>query len=284
MKRLAFALLFLVLSTASTWAQAVGTHAAGNPGSRFYSQTFTASGSFVVPSGVATLFATGCGAGGGGAGGHTADPGGGGGGGSGATCVSGMPVTVVPGSTLTLTIGTAGIGGAAGSGGGVANVATTIAGLPIGTYTIQGGNGAATFGTATNGGNGGFVSAIFPAVVGDADNGPNGTAVNNRVSGGTVGLVSGGGAGGGATGPGNGGSSPLINGYRTADTTSGAGSGTKGGGGAGGQGLLGVGGSGGSNAAGTPCTVGYGGGGGGGAASFAGGNGCPGVLYLQWWN
>src|SRR3990167_1042106 len=111
----ALIVLFLVLVTPSVWAQsAIGTAAAGSPGSRFYSQTFTTVGAntFVVPSGVTTIFVTGCGGGGGGAGGHTADPGGGGGGGAGASCVSRLPVSVGAGSCLTVTVATAGGGGA----------------------------------------------------------------------------------------------------------------------------------------------------------------------------
>jgi hypothetical protein len=55
-----------------------------------------------------------------------------------------MPVFVTQGLSLTITIGTAGLAGAINASGGVVNVNTTIAGLPIGTYTIQGGNMAAT--------------------------------------------------------------------------------------------------------------------------------------------
>lgn len=63
------------------WAGDASAQLTPRGGARPYAQTFTSTGSFVVPNGVSTVYLTGCGAGGGGGGGHTADPGGGGGGG-----------------------------------------------------------------------------------------------------------------------------------------------------------------------------------------------------------
>ena len=56
-----FVLVVLLLCAPSVFAQAVGTHAAGSPGSRLYSQTFTTVGAntFIVPTGVSTIFVTG---------------------------------------------------------------------------------------------------------------------------------------------------------------------------------------------------------------------------------
>jgi hypothetical protein len=90
------------------------------PGPYSRSQFFSASGSFVVPGGVTAVNITMIGGGGGGGGGH-ATVGGGGGGGS-AMAVLEVPMTVTPGSTLTVTVGAAGGGGSAaadGSEGGV---------------------------------------------------------------------------------------------------------------------------------------------------------------------
>lgn len=281
----AFVLFVLLLCAPSVWAQAVGTAAAGNPGSRFYSQAFTTVGAntFVVPTGVNVIFLTGCGAGGGGGGGHTADPGGGGGGGGSGVCVSRMPVGVTPGSSLTITIGTAGLGGAVGAAGGIVSTNTTIAGLPYGTMTILGASIAAGTGTVTNGGAGGGNANQGGGVTGTGA-GANGTYATNRTIGGDVVGGSSGSAGGGATGPGAGGTSVYSNLYNVGNIAGAAASGTKGGGGGGGSSLLGLGVVGGSNAVGTSCSVGYGGGGGGGAPTFAGGNGCQGYLRVEWWN
>lgn len=253
------------------------------PGARPYSLTFTGSGTFSVPTGVKTIFLTGCGAGGGGGGGHTADPGGGGGGGGGGVCAVNMPVTVVPGSSLTITIGSGGTGGAAGASSGAATN-TTIAGLPIGTYTLYS-SATASPGTVTNGGAGGPLgNGVGGGGATGTGAGASGSVVASRQAGGDITNTIGGGAGGGATGPGAGGITVNTSGYNGTSISGGAANGSKGGGGAGASSPFGMGAVGGSNAAGTSCTVGYGGGGGGGAATFAGGNGCPGFLIIAWWN
>ena len=253
-------------------------------------QTFLVSGTFTVPTDVSTIYLTGCAAGGGGAGGHSADPGGGGGGGAGGESISMMPVLVVPGSVLTVTIGAGGLGGASGVAGAI-GTNTVIAGLPIGTYTLLGGRpvaGTASIGTVTNGGAGGVNGLGGGGAAGGTGNGATSILVQSRNSGGDITFVTGGGAGGGATGPGEGGPSQYVTGYGPLNTpvsntavAGGAASGTKGGGGAGGSSTFGIGGAGGSNAVGAPGT-GFGSGGGGGAATFAGGNGMPGVLVIRY--
>ncbi|WYW02467.1 tail fiber protein [Pseudomonas phage vB_PpuM-Lauda] len=103
-------------------------------------QTFTASGSWLCPAGVTTVYLSGCGGGGGGAGGGGASDsgaGGGSGGGCGTYAVL-TPITVVPGSTYTITIG----GGGAGGNGGPA-LAQGVVGSEAGAGAL-GGNGSAT--------------------------------------------------------------------------------------------------------------------------------------------
>lgn len=117
-------------------------------GGRLFSnrQEITATGPFVVPNGVRTVWvtATGSGGGGGGSGNGATLQTLGGGGGSGET-VFRKPVTVTPGQSITVTIGA---GGTAGSG----SASSSVGGNP-------GGNGGSvTFGslvTATGGGGGG---------------------------------------------------------------------------------------------------------------------------------
>ena len=253
-------------------------------------ETFLVNGTFTVPANITTIYLTGCAGGGGGAGGHSADPGGGGGGGEGGESISMMPVTVTPGSILTITIGAGGVGGIAGAAGNI-GANTTIAGLPIGTYTILGGRpiaGAASAGTVTNGGAGGVNGIGGGGGATGTGTGAASNLITSRNSGGDLTYVTGGGAGGGATGPGAGGPSQYITGYGPLNppvsntaVAGGAASGTKGGGGAGGSSLFGVGGAGGSNSVGSPGT-GFGSGGGGGAATFAGGNGMPGMLVIRY--
>lgn len=82
------------------------------------SQTFTASGTFNVPTGVTKVFLTGCGGGGGGGGVMGSNNGAqnGGGGGSGYTVIR-RAVTVTPGASITVTVGGGGGAGSPGSGG-----------------------------------------------------------------------------------------------------------------------------------------------------------------------
>lgn len=91
----------------------------GGQGSRSRAQTFTSSGSFVVPRGVTLLHYAGCGGGGGGGGAYIAagafrsdSPGGGGGG----ALLTRGSVSTTPGETLNLNPGAGGLGGTGGSG------------------------------------------------------------------------------------------------------------------------------------------------------------------------
>lgn len=287
MKRLGIYLVMLaILLPSVSFAQTGPTPAAGSPGSLFKSadsRNGTLGATFIVPNGVSRLLLTGCGGGGGGAGGFAVAAQGAGGGGSGAGCYSNVPLYVTSGATLTTTVGSAGLGGAIGAVGGVANVNTTIAGLPIGTFTIPGGTTASTAGTATTGGNGG--GTIFTAGgVGTTSTCGAGSSSQIRAIGGDVILHGTGGSGGGATGPSAGCVSVFI-GYSTVNISGGVVAGGQAGGGAGGSSPFGVGGAGGTNVggAGTVCTAGgYGAGGGGGASNAAGGNGCPGFIRLEW--
>jgi len=117
----------------------------------FYKVTFTTSGTWVVPDGVQMIWVTGTAAGGGGGGGYG---GGGGGGGSGSACEY-APIRVVPGETLTVTIGTGGAGGGPGGAGG-AGGNTIISGNVSGTLlTLFGGYGGGGGRSGPVGGTGG---------------------------------------------------------------------------------------------------------------------------------
>lgn len=111
-------------------------------------QRFTGSGSLVVPIGVTTMFLSACapggGGGAGGAGGGTTFYGAGGGGGGAGQSVFRQPYTVVPGQTITITIGSAGVGGLAASGAsapGTSGGNITITNLSGGTVSLTGGTG-----------------------------------------------------------------------------------------------------------------------------------------------
>lgn len=76
--------------------------------------TFPSSGSWTCPAGITKVLITACGGGGGGGGGFIGPSNNyyGGGGGGGAQAVLSSPLTVVPGTTYTITVGAAGTGGA----------------------------------------------------------------------------------------------------------------------------------------------------------------------------
>lgn len=146
---------------------------------------FITSGSFTVPPGITTLFASGCGAGGGGGGSQTsvnitvAGSGGGAGGGF----IIKQPLAVTPGQVLAITIGTGGAGGAGGGGSGGAGGATSIGSI----ISLAGGGGGAVGQSSTDSASGGS-----PGVVsGSASGGWGGDSQN----------INGGGAFGGAGGP-----------------------------------------------------------------------------------
>ena len=137
---------------------------------------FTSSGTFTVPTGVTTIYVSGCaGGGGGGAGagnnnGQSSLVGGGGGGGGGAgQSVLKQSFSVTSGATITVTIGaagTAGAGGVVGAGGaGGAGGNTTLTGGASLTLTggTGGSGGAAVVSNAIGqGGGGGSGGAGFP--------------------------------------------------------------------------------------------------------------------------
>lgn len=159
-----------------TWAQFVFVSGGWKLGSasRFsktFSQTFTSSGTFVVPRGVTSVTVEACGGGGGGGGATTASTTtstwyGGGGGGGGAAYYR-ESVTVTPGASVAVTIGGAGNGGNVtvdgssggttsfgsiltfpGGSGGQAGTSATTASYPYGGLRFGGGNS----GTGANNG------------------------------------------------------------------------------------------------------------------------------------
>ena len=142
-------------------------------------QVFTSSGTFNVPSGVTKIYVTACAGGGGGAGGGkyasstniTAYSGAGGNGGE---FVYRYPITVTPGSSISITVGSGGSGGsgnkydAANAGGAGGTGGNTI----IGSYlTLTGGASGGTYGTGG-----------IPVINGGYGGGGNGTATYNSGS------------------------------------------------------------------------------------------------------
>ena len=137
-----------------------------NPASSITSSgivTFTSSGSFTVPRGVSKIYVSGCAGGGGGGGSFQGAVvalsccSGAGGGGSG-FCTINQAITVIPGETLTVTIGAFGVPGVVNATGGSGG-ATVITSPTSGTLlNLAGGAGGApgnyTGGSATGGGGG----------------------------------------------------------------------------------------------------------------------------------
>jgi len=158
-------------------------------------QKFTSSGSFTVPAGVTTIYASGCAGGSGGGGSNTtssSNSGGGGGGGYGQS-IQKVPYTVTPGQVIAITIGAGGSGGAIGTAGGAGG--STIVGSLV---TLAGGGGGQPGGAAGSTSAGGIGGSGYPY-------GGYGTD-----SGATAGV---GGGGWGASGPfGGGGSNGRGNG------------------------------------------------------------------------
>ncbi|WP_435607732.1 hypothetical protein [Pseudomonas knackmussii] len=212
-------------------------------------QQFTSSGSFTVPTGVTTIYASGCAGGGGGGGGGGGQGGffgsGGGGGGAGQQRIR-VPFTVTPGQVISITIGAGGTAGttstsAGGAGGAGGN--TVIGSL----LTLTGGSGGGA------GQNGSTVGAVAGASGGSGQptggwggdgNGSAGTAC------GGVGASNpyGGGGGGGRAG--------------TTSIPAGVAAAGYGSGGGGGGGFYG----GGSTA----------------TSGGAGGAGAPGIVIIEW--
>ncbi len=116
-------------------------------------QTFNSSGTFTVPAGVTSIMVECWGAGGGGS-----SRGGASGGGGGGAYTRGLLTNLVPGATITVTVGT---GGSAGNDGGQSSVGSIVANGGVATSTRTGGNGGEASATGGNiiasfrGGNGG---------------------------------------------------------------------------------------------------------------------------------
>ena len=215
-------------------------------------QRFTSGGTFKVPYGVTTLYISGCAGGSGGAGGggavNTLGTGAGGAGGSAGQSTIRQPVTVTPGQSIAVSIGSAGAGGSAGfpgtNGGNSGKGGDTTFGSLV---SLVGGSlsmGGASFSSGVPAG--GIPGAGFPtgSCGGDGANGVN-LGVGCGGPGASSPFGGGGGSGrSGSTGVGGG----AAYGY-----------GSGGGGGGGGYGSSGAGANGGT-----------------------GGQGAPGFLIVEW--
>lgn len=228
---------------------------------------FESNSSLTVPPGVTTMWMSGTGGGGGGgagaAGGASAYTGAGGGSGGAGAHIIRVPLTVVPGTVLGITIGAGGVGGAGGAGAGAtgtAGTSTIVTGFVAGTVTLSGGTP----------GQGGNQSNVSSSSGGTAGTGGNPTTAGQSGASGSKGSdvgsytnnVPGGNGAPGASGPFGGG----------------------GGGGSGASAFTG-------SQSGLPGS-GYGTGGGGGGGIWAqnagvqnggsAGNGAPGFVLLEW--
>lgn len=199
-----------------------------------YGQTtdaFTTSGTWTCPAGVTSVSVECWGGGGAGGGSRSTVNSAGGGGGGGGYSANGA-VTVVPGNTYNIVVGTGGIGvsnaaggdgsassfnattvvanGGAGGGRGNSGAGGNGAGLGTGTIRYTGGNGAAgVSGTASGGGGGaagstgnGGAAAGQTAGIGATLNGGSGGAGRSAENAGRDGLIYGGGGSGGYGGAG----------------------------------------------------------------------------------
>lgn len=181
-------------------------------------QVFTGSGTFTVPAGVTTVYLTGTGGGGGGGGGNSGTNGGGGGG-SGAVVIK-QAVTVTPGASISVTIGTNGGGGAsgvAGSSGGTTSFGALLS-LTGGTGGTPAGGGGS--GGTVTGGTGGLAYPGQPGTqynsYGSATGGNGGSTPFGSGGAGGFGTISArsgygfGAGGGGAPSSGNGGADGVF--------------------------------------------------------------------------
>lgn len=232
--------------------------------------SFTSSGTFNVPNNVSKIFVVAAGGGGGGGGGGRGtgvSPNGAGGGGGGAGAMPYLiALSVTPGGTVTVTVGSGGSGGtgatattADGSDGG--NGGNTTVATGGNTYTFlggTGGNGGESFGDSGEAGGAGYSTALLSngnVQIGSGSGGATFSAGSsgqssiyatggsgNNVEGG--GSHAGGGGGGGGAGVGNGGSGGE--GKRTTEGNDGSAGGLTAGGGGGGGSTWGNGGDGGA--------------------------------------
>jgi len=213
---------------------------------------FSSSGVWVCPPNVFSVNFTMCGGGGGGGAGDGGSNGGGGG--AGAMTINDCPITVIPGTTYTITVGANGTGATAGNNNATMGGASSIVGGLINLF-VSGGRAGIVGGAAT---------AVAAATVPTQFVGAVTTLLSNLQ------VVAG---GQGATTNQNGGNSGFsFGGFANPNSLAN--------GGGGGASFLGNGGNGGVAVGGTP--TGYGGGGGGGSSTNNGGNGAPGVCQLVW--
>lgn len=245
-------------STTDSWEGVLG----GSSGSGTFAQLFTSSGTFTVPTGVTAVKVTVIGGGGGGGGTNQGCAGGGGAGGVAIRWISAL----TPGSSIAVTIGSAGAGGAAPS------ISDPVA------YTNGSSGGTSSFGSyaSASGGTGG--SGAFGAsyaLGGAGGTGSNGT-INFSGGRGAPGISGVGGAGGGSGGA-NGSYTTSADYIPAGTAATPGGNGYLGGAGAPGT----VANSNGSNA------TGWGNGGAGGAPGgtippVAGGAGSAGIVLVEW--
>ena len=243
---------------------------------------FTTSGTFVVPPDVHSIVVDGCGGGGGGGPGYAGIGGGGGGGGPG-TALLREPMHVLPGETLTITIGA---GGAPGGNGGL----TLVLGGTIRVLACYFG-AAGGPGTSTHGGAGSNVTGQASAASGTGV-GAGGilqSAVMNHqfiaCNPLTYRGASAGGGGstfGGGTSLGFRGDGQTVAGTGGGASYGGTATATRSGGDGGGCSIFGNPGNGGNGGLVGANATGFGAGGGGGGSNAAGGSGSPGFVRIYY--
>ena len=181
---------------------------------------FLSSGTWTVPTGVTTVYVTAAGGGGGG-GGSSADIYAGGGGGGGASMFR-VPIPVVSGDTITVTIGSGGTGGAAATVGNSGSSTSFVDSTTNDTLFILGGGA---------GGSGSGVPTSTENLPGTFTNNTTSIIINCSSGGGSFGIYaanggySGGGGTGGGTIFGGGGAASQVNGFAALANTGGGGSG-----------------------------------------------------------
>jgi hypothetical protein len=151
---------------------------------------FTSSGTWTVPQGVTTILVSGCAAGGGGGGGGTTNSSGGSavsgaGGGAGQSVIK-KSISVIPGHSLSITIGAGGAGGAGGAAGG-SNGATGGAG---GNTVLYDSTSSTTLLTLTggNGGGGGYANSGNLGAIGGSGYPKGGDSPDSTAQGGISGV------------------------------------------------------------------------------------------------
>ena len=235
---------------------------------RWQSKLFTTSGTWTVPADVGVIWVDGCAGGGGGGGGYGGTGGGGSGGTPGYGCRNRM-IAVTPNDLITVTIGSAGPGGAVNTDGGVGGSTTLIG---ISTYlSLSGTSNNGKAGVVDRGGygRGAYINPTQSMI-----------GISGSFS--SIGVLLDyflffGSSGGAISADGT----PSFNvGSISPQVFAGTGTASGGGGGGGGGGVYGDGGNGGNALAAGDNATGYGAGGGGGGGNAAGGNGSPGMIRI----